>query len=150
VRVTGVELRRLRLPLLTPFRTAAGGNLTERDLVVVRAVHTDGEGWGECAAMPFAGYDGEDTDEAWRALRDELVPALLATGEVAPSAHRSAAAALRTALLDACLRAEGRSLAAALGATRARVPAGAAVGLHESVDALLRKWAAWPRPATGG
>jgi O-succinylbenzoate synthase len=51
--------------------------------------------------------------------------------------HRMAKAALELAVLDAWLRAAGRSLAAHLGATRDRVPAGVSVGIHDSVPELL-------------
>jgi O-succinylbenzoate synthase len=46
-------------------------------------------------------------------------------------------AALRTALLDARLRGEGRSLAEHLGAERTDVPAGVAVGFAPDIDSLL-------------
>lgn len=51
--------------------------------------------------------------------------------------HPMAKSALEMALLDAALRAEGRSLADWLGATRRRVPAGATIGLQVSPHELL-------------
>ncbi|MEZ5218402.1 MAG: o-succinylbenzoate synthase [Ilumatobacteraceae bacterium] len=51
--------------------------------------------------------------------------------------HPMAKAAIEAAVLDAQLRAMNRSLAAALGATRDRVPAGVAVGIAGSIDELL-------------
>lgn len=51
--------------------------------------------------------------------------------------HRMAKAALEMAVLDAALRGEGRSLAAALGAVRTRVPAGATVGLQPAAGDLV-------------
>ena len=53
--------------------------------------------------------------------------------------HPMARAALELAVLDAQLRAAGRSLAGWLGATHATVPAGAALGLHDDVDDLLEE-----------
>ena len=46
-------------------------------------------------------------------------------------------AVIETAVLDAELRAAGRSFARELGATRDRVPCGVSVGIHNSVGALL-------------
>ncbi len=48
-----------------------------------------------------------------------------------------AKAALEMAVLDAELRAEQRSFADFLGATRDRIPSGVSVGIHPTVDALL-------------
>lgn len=141
-----VELRRLALPLRRPFRTAHG-SVEVRELILVRVVVGGSEGWGECAALPEPGYSDEDVGSAWAALRDELVPALrAATGRPSPEAavpaaarnrHPMAAAALEMALLDAELRAAGRSFAAYLGSTREWVEAGVALGRPGSVGELL-------------
>lgn len=50
-----------------------------------------------------------------------------------------ARAALELAVLDAQLRAAGRSLAGWLGASATRVPAGAALGLHDDPERLLEE-----------
>jgi O-succinylbenzoate synthase len=77
-------------------------------------------------------------------LRDVAAPKVAgracSAAEVAglvPVGHPMAAAALETAILDAELRADGTSLAAYLGATRSRVPAGVAIGIVEPLGALL-------------
>ncbi|MGH9154696.1 MAG: o-succinylbenzoate synthase [Acidimicrobiales bacterium] len=145
-----VELRRLSLALRRPFLTAHG-LMTVRDLLLVRVVTPDGEGWGECAALAERGYSDEDVDSAQAALRDELVPALRAAasasgpplpaatvGRLAGSgAHPMAAAALEMALLDAELRAAATSLADHLGGIRAWVEAGVALGIPASVAELV-------------
>ena len=53
--------------------------------------------------------------------------------------HEMARAAVELAVLDAQLRAVDRSLAGWLGATATGVPAGAAIGLHPTVGALLEE-----------
>jgi O-succinylbenzoate synthase len=80
-------------------------------------------------------------------MRRFLVPALAAepsldayaVGRVlAPfKGHRMAKAALETAVLDAELRASGRSFGAFLGASRDRVPCGVSVGIMDSIPQLL-------------
>jgi O-succinylbenzoate synthase len=131
-----VELLRVQLPLVVPFRTARNTTAV-RDALLVR-VHTEaGIGWGECTAMLTPEYDGETLDGEQAALRDLLVPRAFAG--VSPDdvpGHRAAHAALECALLDAQLRGDGISLAAWLGAERTTVAAGVAVGLTDSVDAL--------------
>lgn len=128
-----VELRRLRMPLTTPFR-AAHGTVAERDVLLVRV----DDGWAECVAPVEPTYTSEYVEGAAAVLRSALAPRLLAgrpLDEVA--GHPMAKAALRMAVLDGRLRAEGRSLASWLGATRTAVPAGIALGIPSSVDELV-------------
>jgi o-succinylbenzoate synthase len=140
-----VELRRVRLPLVAPWRWS-GGTLTAREVILVRAVGPHSEGWGECATFPSPTYSDEWLDGAWDILRHHLVPLVLgeALDAVAVDARMAALAgqpmakaAIELAVLDAELRAAGQSLAARLGATRSRVMAGVAVGLTGSLPDLL-------------
>ncbi len=138
-----MELRRIRLPLVQPWRWP-GGTLTEREVILVRAVGAHSEGWGECATFPAPTYSPEWLDGAWDILRHHLVPRVLGlslTAETLPlteiQGHHMAKAAVELAVLDAELRAAGRSLAQCLGATRTRVMAGVAVGLTGSLPDLL-------------
>jgi O-succinylbenzoate synthase len=134
---TAVELYRLRLPLARPFR-AAHGTEHAKDVLLVRVETAEAEGWGECVATAEPTYWPEYADGAAHVIEHHLVPRVLAGRTLDDIAgHHMAKAALRSALLDARLRAEGRSLAEYLGATADRVPAGVAVGLHDSIDGLL-------------
>jgi O-succinylbenzoate synthase len=141
-----VELRRLRLPLVTPFRTSFGTS-THRDVLLVRVDTADATGWGECVADAEPTYSAEYAEGAQHVLRHHLLPRLAAAGTVtaarvgpvlaAVKGHPMAKAALETAILDAELRAAGMSLADHLGAVTDRVPAGVSVGIQASVLALL-------------
>lgn len=146
MKLTGVELRRIAMPLVSPFRTSFGTE-TRRDVLLVRAVTDEAEGWGECVAMAEPLYSSEHVDGAAEVIRRFLVPRLAAAGplgahEVAArlepvKGHRMAKAALEMALLDAELRSEGRSFARELGAVHDRVPCGVSVGIMDSVPELL-------------
>ncbi|MET7283072.1 o-succinylbenzoate synthase [Kribbella sp. NPDC005582] len=144
MKLTGVELRRVSLPLVSPFRTSFGTETT-RDALLVRAVGTEAEGWGECVAMTAPLYSEEYVDAAIDVLRRYFVPAVAGVDratQVAPAlakfhGHRMAKAALETAVLDAELRTEGRSLGRELGAVHDRVPCGVSVGIMDSIDQLL-------------
>jgi O-succinylbenzoate synthase len=146
MKITGVELRRVAMPLVSPFRTSFGTE-TARDVLLVRVVTPDAEGWGECVAMSDPLYSPEYADGAADVMRRFLIPALAAepgidgyaVGRVgAPfKGHRMAKAALETAVLDAELRAAGRSFGGFLGAARDRVPCGVSVGIMDSVPRLL-------------
>ncbi|HEX5615630.1 MAG TPA: o-succinylbenzoate synthase [Acidimicrobiia bacterium] len=146
MRVESVELRRCRLPLREAFRTSYGVETT-RDVLLVRVRTDAGNGWGECGAPTRPGYTDETIAIAHAALRDRLVARLagrevtvavldevLGPAEATPMAR----AALELALLDAWLRAEHRSLASWLGAERARVPAGIALGIATVDETVAR------------
>ena len=150
----GVELRRISMPLVSPFRTSFGTQ-TARELLLLRVVTDEGEGWGECVAMADPLYSSEYVDGAADVLRRFLVPALAAAGPLeahrvatvlAPfKGHRMAKAALEMGVLDAELRAEGRSFARELGAVHDRVPCGVSVGIMDSIPAAARRGRRLPR-----
>jgi O-succinylbenzoate synthase len=146
VKFEGVELRRIAMPLVAPFRTSFGTEL-DREVVLVRVVAADAEGWGECVAMSAPRYSSEYVDAAADVLRRFLVPALLALPD--PDVYRAerafarfkghpmAKAALESAVLDVALRESGTSFGAFLGAVHDTVPAGVSVGIMDSVPELL-------------
>ena len=154
MKLQGVELRRVAMPLVSPFRTSFGTQ-TARDVLLLRAVTTsdrgDAEGWGECVAMSDPLYSSEYADATADVLRRFLLPELAASADrldrhgahaVASvlrkfKGHRMAKAALEMAVLDAELRTEGRSWARELGAVHDRVPSGVSVGIFDSIPALL-------------
>ncbi|MER5258905.1 MULTISPECIES: o-succinylbenzoate synthase [unclassified Streptomyces] len=147
MKLTGVEIRRVRMPLVAPFRTSFGTQ-TVREALLLRAVTPDAEGWGECVAMSDPLYSSEYVDACADVLRRFLVPALtggrtrLDASTVAPvlspfKGHLMAKAALEMAVLDAELRERGVPLSRELGAVRDRVPCGVSVGIMDSVPELL-------------
>ncbi|WP_433623461.1 o-succinylbenzoate synthase [Nocardia sp. CA-120079] len=145
VRLEGVELRRLGLPLRSPFRTSFGVELW-RDILLLRVVASDAEGWGECVALPSPSFSSEYIDGAADVIRRFLLPALagrdLTPEDVAPTlarfrGHRMAKAALEMAILDAWLRSRRRSYAGYLGATRTSVAAGVSIGIMDEIPELL-------------
>ena len=146
MRIEAVELIRLDLPLVTPFRTSSGVE-SVRDVLLARVLTPEAEGWGECVAGSEPVYTGEHVDGAHRVIRDHLLPRLMARedlnpDDVAPTlapvkGHPMAKGALEMAVLDAELRSRGVSLAAHLGGVRDRVDAGVSVGIAASVPELV-------------
>lgn len=144
MRLEGFELRRVAMPLVSPFRTSFGTQ-TERDILLVKAVTDEAEGWGECVALPDPVYSSEYTEAAVDVMRRFLLPALadvpdataVGTALARFKGHRMAKAALEMAVLDAELHAAGRSFARELGAVHDTVPCGVSVGIMDSVPALL-------------
>ena len=146
MKIDVVELRRVALPLVAPFRTSFGTE-TERDILLVKAAGPDAEGWGECVALVDPTYSPEHVDGAQYVLERWLLPALLARDDVAAAdvapalrfvkGHRMAKAAIEAAILDAELRARDESLSSYLGGVRSMVDAGVSVGIMDSVPELL-------------
>jgi O-succinylbenzoate synthase len=148
VTVERIEVLRVPMEMARPLRTAAA-TARRRDVLLVHVRAVEAEGWAECAAPPEPTYAADFTDATVLALRDHLIPRALAgpTGDavaLGPAidsvrGHHMARAAVELAVLDAQLRAAGRSLASWLGATATSVGAGAALGLHDRVDGLLKE-----------
>lgn len=146
VTLDAVELRVLQIPLVSPFTTSFGTE-TVREVIVVTTETPDGRGWGEVVTQAEPSYSSEYTQGAWDVLTRFLAPALLGRRTVAPEevagilapvvGHRMAKAGLELAVIDAALRAEGRSLAAYLGAEKDRVPSGVSVGIQRDPAALV-------------
>ena len=141
-----LRVHRIAMPLVRPFRTSFGTE-TERDVLVVEAVTSDGvHGWGECATMSWPGYSSEYSDSALDVMRHHLIPRLVGTSMDPYEAqaalepvrgHYMAKSAVLTALLDAWLRERGQSLGSYLGAVRAEVDCGVSVGIPSSLPALI-------------
>jgi O-succinylbenzoate synthase len=122
-----------------------------RDILLLRAVLAgasgESEGWGECVALSDPLYSPEYVDASVDVLRRFMLPRLFSLERIDGAAvgpalepfkgHWMSKAVIETAVLDAELRAAGRSFARELGATRDRVPCGVSVGIHDSVGALL-------------
>src|SRR5690349_13381710 len=146
VALEGFELRVLHLPLVSPFTTSFGTE-TVREVIVVRALTADGDGWGEVVTQADPLYSSEYTQGAWDVALRFLAPALLDRQRVAPEdvagilepfkGHRMAKAGLELAVLDAALRAESRSFGEYAGAVRDRVPSGVSVGIQRDPAALV-------------
>jgi len=147
VLVEAIELRVVEMPLRDPF-ASSHSSLARRPLLLVRALTSDGEGWGECPALPEPTYTSEYLAGAHQVMREHLVGRLVAK-RVDPSGvqaalsevkgHRMAKSALEMAVLDASLKLEGASLAEWMGSSRGAVPAGVAVGLQVSLTALVEQ-----------
>ncbi len=156
LRLRRIELRRIAVPLVTPFRTSFGVE-RERDILLVHVeadTVSDGdptvavEGWGECVALTEPTYSPEYVDGAHHVIEHHLLPRLLAGGHPLEAAavgerlaplhgHPMAKGAIEMALLDAQLRGAGRSFAEHIGATTDRIPSGVSVGIFDDVDDLL-------------
>jgi O-succinylbenzoate synthase len=117
---------------------------------MVKVVNENGTtGWAECVAMSEPLYSPEYTYACIDLIKRFLLPALKKAGdfkaeEVATILKpflggQMAKAALETAILDAQLRDEKKSLASYLGATKSKVECGVSVGISNNLDALVEE-----------
>ena len=115
MRIAAVDLFRVRLPLVRPFRTSFALEV-DRDVLLVRVRTEAGvDGWAECVATSWPGYSSEYVDACVPLLRQHLLPRAWDATDVESAhaamgpvrGHPMSKAALETAVLDAQLREEG-------------------------------------------
>ena len=141
-----LELRRIALDLVTPFRTSFGTE-SRRDILLLHVTTDRGDGWGECVAMAEPAYSAEFVDAAELVIREHFWPVLVGGGDIEAAGvtgrlarftgHPMSKAALEAAVLDAELRADGIGLQTYFGAERDRIPSGVSVGIFDTIDDLL-------------
>lgn len=150
IEIEQIALRRIAMPLVSPFRTSFGVE-RERDILLVELAARDTTGaavvgWGECVALGDPTYSPEYVDGAQDVMLRHLLPALgdpvieaadVATRLAHLHGHPMAKAAIEMAVIDAQLRAADTSFGDWIGAETDRIPSGVSVGIHESVEGLL-------------
>ena len=82
MKIEAVDLRRISIPMIAPFRVSFGVE-HQRDILLARVVAGDAEGWGECVAMSRPLYSPEYVDGAEDVMRRHLLPRLFDAGDVA-------------------------------------------------------------------
>jgi O-succinylbenzoate synthase len=145
MRIDGIILRELRMPLVRPFQTSFG--ITKNRRVLLAEVRSEGLiGWGECTAGERPHFSSESTDTAWQVIVDELGPMLAGAhpdhGGSCPKlfdivrGHPMAKAALENAIWDIEAQREGISLSRLIGGVREKIPCGVSLGIQKSISEL--------------
>ena len=82
MKFTQLELRRIHLELVTPFRTSFGEQ-TAREILLIGITSDDGTvGWGECVAMSEPLYSPEYVSGVETMITEFLAPRLTQGGDV--------------------------------------------------------------------
>lgn len=147
--VRSVVLHRVRVPFVEPFRIS-NGVVAEKEAILIELTTSDGiVGWGEASPMSGSFYSAATPDSSWTALRERLVPALLSAGGIAPGklyeflrdqpADPFAKAGIEGAVWDVEANTQQRALYELLGMERRPVPSGVAIGIFETIDALIER-----------
>ena len=146
MKIESVELLRVEIPLVSPFRTSFGTD-TVRDALLVHLVTDVGEGWGECVADREPLYSAEWADGAAIVIEEFLLPRVLGLASldaesVGPAlsdveGHPMAKGALEMAILDAQLRAADISFGEYFAVERKHVDCGVSIGIQDDDARLL-------------
>jgi O-succinylbenzoate synthase len=143
-----IELRHVKMILVSPFVTSMGTEYDEEHIIV--RVDAGGiTGWGESVAEGTPFYSYETVPTAWHILSDFLIPSVLGKDlqsvDEAIAAyskvrgHMMAKAGLEAALWDAFAKTKGISLSRMLGGSRKKIDVGVSIGIQESVAGLIKK-----------
>lgn len=148
IKIDGVEIRLIRLPLLERFETSFGA--IDSRLIFLLCLHADGlKGWGEVVASEQPRYSYETVRTAFHVIRDFFAPALLAepitslddlAQRLAPfRGHNMAKAGLELAFLDLLAQVNQQSLSTLLGGELKRVNVGVSLGIQPTISKLLAR-----------
>lgn len=148
IKIAGVEINLIRLPLIEPFETSFGK--IDSRLIFLVSLEAEGlRGWGEVVAEEEPLYSCETVQTALHVIRDFLGPALL-TGSIdsvddlakrlSPfRGHNMAKAGLELAFMDLLAQLKGQSLSELIGGERKRVAVGVSLGIQPAISRLLER-----------
>ena len=143
MRIRSIDLHRVRVPFVEPFRIS-NGVVAEKDTILIELTTDDGTvGWGEASPMSGSFYSTDTPESAWAMLKDEIVPALFALGKLDPKeidqlpGDKFARAGIEGALWDAYAHTRQTALCDLFGITRRPVASGVAIGIFDTIDELI-------------
>lgn len=147
MRIDRIDLYRVAMPLITPWRTAYGEDAVVES-VLVKMTSGDVEGWGEASPLRTPTYSPEWAAGVFTVARNWLAPRLIGqtihTGAELQQqlalikGNPFAKAGLDLAWWDLHARYRNQPLYRVLGGTDPTVTVGADFGIADSLDDLLR------------
>ncbi len=149
MRIFGVRLAEIRLPLREAFASRADLRAERRILLVEIRGSEGAVGWGECVAGETPAYTSETTETAWHVLTRWILPGLPGREVLDPveilapvrwiRGHRMALAAVEMACWDLQAKELGLPLRELLGAEDVPIRSAIAIGLQPDREGLLRR-----------
>ena len=148
IRIDGVEIRLVRLPLLEPFETSFGK--IDSRLIFLICLSAEGlRGWGEVVASEKPLYSYETVGTAFHVIKDFLAPAILdepitslpdlAERFVPFRGHNMAKAGLELAYMDLLAQVNKQSLSNLIGGERKQIAVGVSLGIQPTPAQLLKR-----------
>ena len=148
MRLSGIRLHWIQVPLHEPFRISSGA-VARKEAILVELRAGEHAGWGEASPMAGAFYSSETPEGTWAFLRERLIPSFIEQPELDPqrmagrlaefSGEPFAKAGLEGAVWDLEAQRRQQPLWALLGGTVRAIPSGAAIGLMPTVTDLLAR-----------
>jgi o-succinylbenzoate synthase len=148
MRIDGIDLYRVAMPLISPWRTAYGEDAVIES-VLVKMVSGEVSGWGETSPLSSPSYSPEYAAGVFYVLKTWLAPAIIGldihhASEMSQvfrhiKGNQFAKAGLDLAWWDLSARLLGQPLYRALGSDNRKVRVGADFGVGDSVEALLQE-----------
>lgn len=146
MRIDGIVLRELQMPLVRPFQTSFGTTRNRR--ILLAEIRSEGlTGWGECTAGERPHFSSESTDTAWQVIVNELGPMLAGAkvdhGGDCPKilnlvrGNPMAKATLENAIWDLEAQREGMPLWQLIGGVQEKIPCGVSLGIQKSIPELM-------------
>ncbi len=146
MRIDAVELRQLRMPLVSPFETS-GWREDEKTCIIVELHSGHESGYGECPVSAGPWYSYETTTSSWHVMKDYAIPLVLGKDFESPGklldsldgirGHNMAKASFEMAFWDLMARTKRVSLSKMLGGTQAKVASGVSVGIQKTTAKLV-------------
>jgi O-succinylbenzoate synthase len=147
MKIEKIDVFRVAMPLIYPFRTAFGNDAAV-ETILVRMTSGAQYGWGEASPWKFPAYSPESGAGAFLTVREFLAPRLLGA-DVKSGAqlqellsvykgNHFAKAALDLAWWDLYAKSQGQPLYKVLGGNRTTVDVGADFGVMENIDLLVQ------------
>ena len=148
IKVDGVELRLIRLPLTEPFETSFG-KIDSRLIFLVNLQAEGLTGWGEVVASEEPRYSYETVRTALHVIQDFFAPVLLTAPiadlnelaqRLAPfRGHNMAKAGIELAFMDLLAQLKQQSLSSLIGGEREQIDVGVSLGIQPTLSKLLQR-----------
>ena len=146
INIDAMELRELRIPLVSPFETS-GWREEEKNCIIVEMKSQHLAGFGECAVSAGPWYGPETITSAWQVMQDYFVPTVLgktfsSLGSLVESlefvrGNNMAKAGFEMAFYDLAAKRDGVSLSTFLGGTKNKIESGVSVGIQTNSRKLV-------------
>ncbi len=146
MKIVSVELRHVRIPLVSPFETS-GWREEEKDCIIVKMEGDGHTGFGECAVGTGPWYSSETVAGAWKVMEDYFVPSIAGKEIESPEellqslafarGNNMAKASFEMAFWDLAARERDVSLSKLLGGTKLGVESGVSVGIQKDTEQLV-------------
>lgn len=148
MKIKSIELRHIKMKLLSPFKTSIGTDFFVEHIII--KIQSDGiSGWGECVAEGNPFYSSETVNTSWHILKDFIIPTVVGKriSNIRETigrwnhirGHRMAKAGLEAALWDLFAKRKNVSLSKLMGGVRNKIDVGVSIGIQKSEKDLLKK-----------